>query len=434
MVSKRSWLYLLKETNEVGLTLQVNFSYFALLDSMQLRTFLILALSLLSLATPMLHAATEDTASAARTTSKGKAPDRITQLLTSSTEAAVLLRQAIQDEQSGNIVQAIKGYRYIVKHFVFAQEAPQAQFLLAKLFKKRGSLQKSFDTFQALIARYPEAKQFDESIAEQINIANYYLEKRNQVFLNILMSNFEIAQHMYEKILASAPFGRYAPIVQFNLGLTYERQGRVQDAVQAYQTLIDKYPNSSIVSNAQYQIAYVYMRVGLRKNSQDLSALSQAQDYFQDYTVQYGNSEHAAQVQKNLRTISERESVNIYNIARFYDQNHNYQAAYTYYNEVVRRQPSSPQAVLAKTRIEAIRSTLGDDALRTGPDKAQTGKMAAMRRKMQAQVETQGLSDYAGPSKKDVIPDELPVTKPKMRTGERELQPLTPTEPALPHP
>ncbi len=402
---------------------------------MQLRAPLIFTLFLLFAASPVLHAATEHGAPESGETSKRKKDtDRITQPLTSSSEAAALLKQAIQDEQSGNTAQAIKGYRYIVKNYIFAQEAPQAQFLLAKLFKKQGRLQRSFDAFQALITRYPEAKQFDESIAEQINIANCYMEKRNQAFLNVLISNFEIAQHMYEKILASAPFGRYAPIVQFNLGLTYERQGRVQDAVQAYQTLIDKYPNSSVVSNAQYQIAYVYMRVGLSKNSQDLSALSQAQDYFQDYTLQYGNNEHATQVRKNLKDIDERESINIYNIARYYDHDRNYQAAYTYYNEVIRRQPSSPQAVLAKTRIEAIRSAVGDDELRTGPDKAQTGRMAALRRRMQAQVETQGLSDYAGPPKKDVIPDELPVTKPKMRTGEREIQPLAPPEPPLPHP
>lgn len=400
---------------------------------MQLRAALIFTLFLLFAAT--LHAAPEQGAPESRETSKRKGhPDRITQPLTSSSEAAALLKQAIQDEQSGNTAQAIKGYRYIVKHYIFAREAPQAQFLLAKLFKKQGRLQRAFDAFQALITRYPEAKQFDESIAEQINIANYYMEKRNQAFLNVLMSNFEIAQHMYEKILASAPFGRYAPIVQFNLGLTYERQGRVQDAVQAYQTLIDKYPNSSVASNAQYQIAYVYMRVGLRKNSQDQSALSQAQDHFQDYTLQYENSEHAAQVQKNLKEIGEREAINIYNIARYYDQNGSYQAAYTYYNEVIRLHPDSPQTDLAKTRIEAIRSSVGDDALRTGPDKAQTGKMAVSHRRMQAQVETQGLSDYAGPPKKDVMPDELPVAKPKMRTDEREIQPLSPLEPSLPHP
>jgi outer membrane protein assembly factor BamD len=240
------------------------------------------------------------------------------------------------------------------------------------------------------------------------------------------MSNAEIAQHMYEKILASAPFGRYAPIVQFNLGLAYERQGRVPDAVQAYQTLIDKYPNSSIVNNAQYQIAYVYMRVGLSKNSQDLSALLQAQDYFQDYALQYPHNGRNIQIQKNLRSIENKESIDLYNIARFYDRNRNFQAAAVYYNDVILQHPSSSQATLAKTRLQAIRSEFGDDVLQIGPQKPETGRVGAIRRRSQAQVETKGLADYAGPSSKDLPPDELPLAKPQMRTGERDIQPLQP--------
>lgn len=397
---------------------------------MQLRAPLF-SIFFLLLTASVLLSATEQNATEVPGNPKRKGrPSRITQPLTSNTEAAALLQQAIQNERSGNTAQAIKEYRLIAKHYIFAQEAPEAQFLLAQLFKKTKRLQRSFDTFQALITRYPEAKQFDQAIAEQINIANSYLEKRTNPFLSVLISNYEIAQHMYEKILASAPFGRYAPIVQFNLGLTFERQGRVQDAVNAYQTLIDKYPNSGVVNSAQYQIGYVYMRVGLSKNSQDLSALTQAQDHFQDYMLQYGGQEYGTQVKKNLRDIGTRESLNVYNIARFYDQKRDYKSAYIYYNDVIRRQPGSPQALLAKTRIENIRNAVGDDALRTGPNKAETGKMAATRRRMQAQVESQALSDYAGPSKKDIVPDELPVAKPKMRTGEQDVQPLAPS---LPH-
>lgn len=402
-------------------------------SSMQLRRTLTLTLAFIAshmAIFPLYSAEHEATDSRGMPSRKGL-PHKITQPLSQNPQAATLLKQANQDESSGNIRQAMATYRRITKQYTFAYEAPEAQFLMAKLLQRRGELRRAFDAFQILIIRYPEAKQFDEASGEQIKIANHYLKKRNN-FTNILMSNVETAQHMYEKILASAPFGHYAPLVQFNLGLAYERQGRAQDAVQAYQTLIDRYPNSSVVNNAQYQIAYVYMRVGLSKNSQDLSALLQARDYFQDYTLQHPNSERAAQIDKNMRTMGVKESSDIYNIAKFYDRYRNYKSAYIYYNDVIRRQSGSPQALLAKTRVEAIRSEVGDDALRTGPDKAETGKMAAMRRRLQAQVETQGLSDYAGPSKKDIIPDELPAVKPRMRTGEHDVQPLT--APSLPHP
>ena len=78
---------------------------------------------------------------------------------------------------------------------------------------------------------------------------------------------------MYEAILKNAPYSIYAPITQFNLGLAFERQKAIKQARDAYQTVLDKYPNSDVCDDALYQIAYIYMRLGLTSSSQDLSAL-----------------------------------------------------------------------------------------------------------------------------------------------------------------
>jgi hypothetical protein len=49
---------------------------------------------------------------------------------------------------------------------------------------------------------------------------------------------------------------------------------------------------------------------------------------------------------------------------------------------------------------------------------------------LQAQVETSALANYDGPSKRDIVPEELPVVKqPRLRTDSRDIQPI---EPLLP--
>jgi len=71
--------------------------------------------------------------------------------------------------------------------------------------------------------------------------------------------------------------------------------------------------------------------------------------------------------------------------------------------------------------------------LRSGPERAETGEKVALRRRLQAQVETPALADFNGPSRRDIVPDELPiVTKPRLRTDMRDVQPLPSIEPALP--
>ncbi len=85
--------------------------------------------------------------------------------------------------------------------------------------------------------------------------------------------------------------------------------------------------------------------------------------------------------------------------------------------------------------MQEIRSEAGDEALRTGPEQVQSGETAALRRRLQAQVETSSLADFNGPSRQDIVPDELPVvSSPKLRTDSRDVAPMPAVEPALPNP
>jgi outer membrane protein assembly factor BamD len=207
----------------------------------------------------------------------------------------------------------------------------------------------------------------------------------------------------------------------------------VKEAAAAYQTVLDKYPSSSIADDAVYQIGYIYMQVGATGHSEDLSALVQAKNTFEDFLLQYPNSEKAAQARDNLKTLGGKESGDLLTIAKFYDRYKNYRAAAIYYNDVMRRQPGTKNAEFARQRVQILRSDIGDDALRTGPERAETGEKVALRRRMQAQIETSALADFNGPPRGDLVSDELPVvSKPKLRTDMRDVRPLPAVEPALP--
>jgi len=58
-------------------------------------------------------------------------------------------------------------------------------------------------------------------------------------------------------------------------------------------------------------------------------------------------------------------------IAKYYDKAKNYRAAVLYYNEVIRQQPGSPESAIAKTRIEQLRSKVGDAALQSAAEIAE---------------------------------------------------------------
>jgi outer membrane protein assembly factor BamD len=337
-------------------------------------------------------------------------------------------------DESGATQQAIAAYRQFIKGSPASPLASKAQYRIAELLESTGELSKAFDAYQTLITRYPDTPEFEKSVTKQVLIANAFLAGRKLKFFGMeIVPSTDRAEQMFASIIKNAPFSKNAPIAQFNLGLTYERQGKLKEASGAYQTVLDKYSTSSIADDALYQIGYIYMQVGRSGKSQDLSSLVMAKNTFEDFLLQYPNSEKAAQARDNLASIGGKESGDLLAIAQFYDRYKNYRAAAIYYNDVIRRQPGSKDAELARSRIETLRSDVGDDALRTGPERAETGEKAALRRRLQAQVETSALSDFNGPSRRDVVPDELPVVnRPKLRTDSRDVRPLPAVEPALP--
>lgn len=344
--------------------------------------------------------------------------------------------QAAEDlYASKNYPNAIYAYKRFLRTYPASKLASKAQLQLADLQLIQGRWNPAFDAYQTLITRYPDTPEFEGAVARQVLIANSFLDLRRVMVLGYPVpvpgiTGLERAAKMYEMILKNAPYSIYAPITQFNLGLAFQRARKIKEARDSYQKVLDKYPNSDVCDDALYQIGYIYMQLGLTSSSQDLSALVLARETFEDFLLQYPKSEKAPQARDNLATIGRAEADNLIGIAKYYDWSKNYKAAIIYYNDVVRKQPKTPDAELAKTRIEELRSQFGDDVLRVGSERAESGEKLALRRRLQAQVETSALSDYDGPSKRDIVPDELPVVKqPRLRTDSRDVQPI---EPILP--
>lgn len=331
-------------------------------------------------------------------------------------------------DEAGNFRRAVPAYRAAVRKFPLAPQAAEAQWRIAEIFNQTGNDSRAFDAFQKLVEDYPDSPNFDRAVATQVEIANRFLEMNPRGILGINLSNpASRASEMYAGILATAPFSVYAPVAQFNMGLAYERQSMPFEAIKSYQAVLDNYPSSAVADDALYQIGFVYMRIGFGDGSQDLSALIQARESFEDFLIEYPTSEKAPQARDNLETIGGRESGDIFRIAQFYEFNRNWRAAVIYYNDVIRRQPQTEEANIAKARIEELRAEFGDEELRTGPERAETGDQLAMRRRLQTQVEATALADYSGPPVRSIVPDEVAGGRTRLRTSAETIRPLPPS-------
>src|SRR5881296_797383 len=291
-----------------------------------------------------------------------------------SGNAAELYQIGQSAEKAGNIKRAIKAYKSLVKHHPKDTLAPGALYRSAQLQEQLHEYTPAAESFSQLVERYPGSPHFEEAIEAQFRVGEIYLNGKKLKFLGIpLASALDRAVTIFANVVRTAPYGKYTARAQFDIGLAREKQGANDAALQAYQAVVDKFPNEPVAVDAQYQIGYIWF-TSARTGTKDIAAVSNARTAFQDFLFHYPNSEKAAQARANLELLERKQTSGSYEVAKFYDKQKYYRAAVIYYNEVIRQQPGSAESNEAKKRIDQLRAKFGDAALQPALPVGQAGK------------------------------------------------------------
>ncbi|MBO0694740.1 MAG: tetratricopeptide repeat protein [Verrucomicrobia bacterium] len=278
-------------------------------------------------------------------------------------DAAELYRIGETAEKDGNYKRAIRAYKSLVKRHAKDKLAPFALYRAAQLQEQQHLYLPAAESFSQLVEKYPGNLHFDEAIEAQFRIGEIYLNGKKLKFLGIpVASALDRAVTVFANVVRTAPYGRYTARAQFDIGLAREKQGANDAAIQAYQAVVDKFPDEPIAADAQYQIGYIWFTAA-QLGTKDAAASANAKTAFEDFLFHYPKSEKAAQARANLEILDHKQTANSYKVAKYYDKQKYYRAAVIYYNEVIRQQPGSAESNEAKKRIDQLRAKYGDAAL-----------------------------------------------------------------------
>ncbi len=270
----------------------------------------------------------------------------------SSAEAQLAASKSYED--AGQAGRAISSYRAVVRRFPKSEAAPHALFRAAALLEGQKELMSAYDALNELVEKYPRSDKFNEALEAQFRIASQFLEGEKLKLLGVpTVPSMSRAAEMFESILKAGPYSRIAPAAQFNLGLAYEKAGRVPEAILAYENVVDLHPNSEFADDAFYQIGYVWMNAA-RGTEYDQGATQRAVEAFQEFAILYPNSDKVPQAMENLGRLESNKSAGSFSVAQFYDKQKNYTAAAIYYKLVLEQQPGSPDAEKAAKRLAEI--------------------------------------------------------------------------------
>jgi outer membrane protein assembly factor BamD len=280
-----------------------------------------------------------------------------------SGNAQELFSKAQEAEKSGNTSRAIKTYRTLVKRHPRDTLAPGALYRMAVLQEQARQYLKAAQSYNVLAEKFPKSERFDESIEALFRIGEMYLAGKKVKILGIpFKSSMEEAANIFQAIIRNAPYGRYTARATFDLGRAREKQGSMEAALAAYQSVVEKFATDPLAIEAQYQIGYIWT-AAMRSGTYDPNAAAKAKVGFQDFLYRYPNSEKSAQARDNLKQLDSKQTSTAFEIAKFYDKQKHYRAAAIYYNDVIRQQPGSREGDRAKKRISELRAKLGDAVL-----------------------------------------------------------------------
>ncbi len=176
-----------------------------------------------------------------------------------SGDAAELYQVGQNAEKGGDLKRAIRAYKSLVKRHPKDALAPTALYRAAQLQEQTRQYTPAANSYLQLVERYPSSAHFDEAIEGQFRAGEIYLNGKKLKVLGIpVASALDRAVTIFADVVRTAPYGKYTARAQFDIGLAREKQGANDAAIQAYQAVVDKFPNEPIAVDAQYQIGYIW--------------------------------------------------------------------------------------------------------------------------------------------------------------------------------
>ncbi len=225
-------------------------------------------------------------------------------------------------------------FEKLIKNFGRSKEAAEAQYFIGLCFEALKKPYEAFKAYDKVIKKYPFSERTEEIVERQYLIADkLFKTTRSKVIEAVAGRDYNVVE-ILRAVVNNAPYGKYAPIAQYKLGLFYKSVAMFPEAKEEFEKVVNEYPQSQWVKAAKYQIALSDSESSL-KPGYDQSSTRSAVKEFAEFVKSYPDAELSADAQKEMRQLRNKEAENNFNIAGFYQKLKKTEPAKIYYKHVI---------------------------------------------------------------------------------------------------
>ncbi len=251
--------------------------------------------------------------------------------------------------------QAIAEFKKLIKHYPRAKEAPEAQYYMGQVLEELNKPFDAYKAYQVVIDKYPFSERAAEIVELQYSIGNQLLEGKGKrgKWVEAVMGGDDRVIEVFRSVIKNAPYGKYAAIAQYKIGLYLKEKGMYQEARDEFEKTMNDYPTSEWAKAAKFQIAMADThRSSDVQHEQKVTSV--ALDEFNEFVKSHPESELNDEAKAQIGKLKDKEAENNFVIAKFYEKQKNYKAARVYYKDIVDKYPDTSWANKSLTALKII--------------------------------------------------------------------------------
>ena len=264
------------------------------------------------------------------------------------------LAYAQEFHQTKDYDKAIDEFQKLVKYYPRSKEAPEAEFFTGLCMEEQGKLFEAYKGYQKVIDRYPFSERSAEVVERQYKIANKLMDGAGKgLWGSILGASYDVVE-VFRTVIKNAPYGPYAAVSQYKIGLYLQGQQLYQEARDEFEKVVNDYPDNEWAKAAQYQIALV--DASRSTNAQyDQKVTQTAVEEFKEFVKSNPDAELSANAQKQISGLREKDAENNFVVAQFYEKQKNHKAARIYYETVAKDYRDTSWSKKASRKSEELK-------------------------------------------------------------------------------
>ncbi len=249
-------------------------------------------------------------------------------------------------------------FEKVIFYFPCSEKAAEASYYLAVCYFKMREYDFANEEFSNYLKTSEHPAFFENAVAFKFCIAELFKKghKKRLLTLRYLpkwMSAQDYAITIYDDVIAALPNHELAVRALYSKGEILQEMREYRDSIEAYQTLIRRFPRDEIVPACYLAIADIYVKqAAIEFQNPDLIALAELNA--RKFESDFPRDARVAIAQESVCKIKELYAKGLCDLGLFYERMKHKQAAAIYFQSSIEEFPDTRVAQFCRGRLACL--------------------------------------------------------------------------------